>query len=234
MELETGQFQSMPAGAMWAAALSLGDWRHPGVYAIVHIPTRLEYVGASACVYQRLKNHFGGGGWAWMNRLERQLDRMGMDRSTARAKEHFFPVWLETCSLDVDELCAREEYHYNTRRPALNSAKHVCYGGQDFSDTIRKRYKSLGVPPPSNYYDVQQVAVIRSALSKRYSIEEVQRAELAKTGIALRKAVYDLAFREAEAAFDARIASQLGEEIPRTSLMYQAVSRSLEGALTPS
>lgn len=34
-----------------------GDWRHPGVYSIVHLPTGLEYVGASQCVRSRVATH---------------------------------------------------------------------------------------------------------------------------------------------------------------------------------
>ena len=35
-----------------------GDWRHPGVYSLVHAPTGLEYVGASSCVSKRIGQHF--------------------------------------------------------------------------------------------------------------------------------------------------------------------------------
>lgn len=35
----------------------MGDWRHSGVYALHHVPTGLEYVGASSCVLRRLKGH---------------------------------------------------------------------------------------------------------------------------------------------------------------------------------
>jgi hypothetical protein len=38
--------------------LAPGDWRHPGVYCLRHLPTGLEYIGASSCVRQRIQSHF--------------------------------------------------------------------------------------------------------------------------------------------------------------------------------
>lgn len=40
-----------------------GDWRHPGIYLLHHIPTGLEYVGASANVAKRIRDHARGSEW---------------------------------------------------------------------------------------------------------------------------------------------------------------------------
>ena len=45
-----------------------GDWANPGIYCLHHLPTGLEYVGASVCVSARLRQHLLRPD-AWLDRL---------------------------------------------------------------------------------------------------------------------------------------------------------------------
>lgn len=70
-----------------------GDWRHPGVYSVIHHPTGLEYVGGSACVLQRIRKHFAGatkskphGPFTWVPKLKVALSFIKHGPYTARTR----------------------------------------------------------------------------------------------------------------------------------------------------
>lgn len=115
-----------------------GDWRHSGIYALRHLPSGLEYVGAAACVQQRLRQHVVPNSF-WRQALERLVGEEVL-------LSDVLPLFLER--VDPWRLKEAEERHIAARRPALNLQPKSHYSGR--RATLPKAMAdplTLGEPP---------------------------------------------------------------------------------------
>jgi hypothetical protein len=194
---------------LWSAAMALGDWRHPGIYAIVHIPTGLQYIGASQCVKHRLNAHFQGAySPIWSIRLKQELDRRGADVSTVRDRRHYFPVWLETCSPKAEELKDRERHHIQLLCPVLNAQRPAPYT----CGKSRNTSKWLDTPPPRNGYRIAELTKIRHQLRELQIADGLQARDIQRTRDALISVICESAFRQAEAEYADRVRERVGDQ----------------------
>ncbi len=172
--------------------LSLGDWRHPGVYAAVHLPSGLEYVGASACVLNRVRSHLRGSGVdRWRHRLS-DLTGEGFNR------DQIVFLWLETCRCDAESIRHAEQRHYELRCPRLNAERYKPYGMPESTGPL----KGLGNPPPPMDLCHITAAQIQLQLKEIWSADRAANVVLSDTRWKIRGAIGLAALMHSEAAYE--------------------------------
>jgi hypothetical protein len=178
--------------------LSLGDWRHPGVYAVVHAPTGLEYVGASICVKRRIGPYLQAKPREfWQGRLWKLT---GKPPST----EELCVIWLETCLPVADCIREAEERHHRLRKPVLSGDRYRPYGIAD-GTVSPVPSGELGAPPPP--MDVGHIKAAEITLQLQGISAADRRAETSLHGTRrqLGLAMAEIALRYAEAEYSHRL-----------------------------